>query len=65
VQEERKKALGAEKRLKADRRAAKKEAQAKLEDTAGTRWCFPQKNPLRDTFCEFQRVFLKIYLFET
>jgi len=20
-------------------------------------WCFPQKNPLRDMFCDFQRVF--------
>ena len=25
--------------------------------TAGTGWCFPRKNPLRDTFCDFQRVF--------
>jgi len=25
--------------------------------TAGARWCFPQKNPLRDMFCDFQRVF--------
>jgi len=26
-------------------------------DTAGAGWCFPWKNPLRDTFCDFQRVF--------
>jgi len=26
-------------------------------NTAGARWSFPQKNPLRDTFCDFQRVF--------
>ena len=25
--------------------------------TAGAGWCFPLKNPLRDTFCDFQRVF--------
>jgi len=26
-------------------------------DTAGARWCFPWKNPLRDTFYDFQKVF--------
>jgi len=26
-------------------------------DTAGTGWCFPQKNPFQDMFCDFQRVF--------
>ena len=25
--------------------------------TAGAGWCFPWKNPLRDMFCDFQRVF--------
>ena len=25
--------------------------------TAGTEWCFPQKNPFLDMFCDFQRVF--------
>jgi len=25
--------------------------------TAGAGWCFPWKNPLTDTFCDFQRVF--------
>ena len=25
--------------------------------TAGAGWCFPRKNPLRDMFCDFQRVF--------
>jgi len=25
--------------------------------TAGTGWCFPQKNPFLDMFCDFQRVF--------
>ena len=26
-------------------------------NTAGAGWCFPWKNPLRDMFCDFQRVF--------
>ena len=29
----------------------------KTDSTAGAGWCFPRKNPLRDTFCDFQRVF--------
>ena len=29
----------------------------KVAPTAGAGWCFPRKNPLRDTFCDFQRVF--------
>jgi len=28
-----------------------------IDDTAGARWCFPWKNPSRDTFCDFQRGF--------
>jgi len=28
-----------------------------LDITAGAGWCFPRKNPLRDMFCDFQRVF--------
>ena len=27
------------------------------QHTAGPGWCFPWKNPLRDTFCDFQRIF--------
>ena len=28
-----------------------------LTITAGAGWCFPRKTPLRDTLCDFQRVF--------
>ena len=30
----------------------------KEESTAGARWCFPRKNPLGNTSCDFQRIFL-------
>ena len=30
---------------------------AEMCTTAGAGWCFPWKNPLRDTFCDLQRVF--------
>jgi len=33
------------------------EVKPTLTITAGARWCFPWKNPLRDMFCDFQRVF--------
>ena len=30
-----------------------------LSYTAGARWCFPRKNPLGNTSCDFQRIFLE------